>query len=58
MSNDGRFMPWAAALLSFLLLGGCATSTSMNARAEMPGNAKRGDYPVLGDFRLTARILP
>jgi hypothetical protein len=51
MSKDGRFMPRAsAALLFFLSLGGCATSTPMDARAEMPGNAKRGDYPDLGDL--------
>jgi hypothetical protein len=38
MSQDRRFTALAAAvLLSILSLGGCVTSTPMDARAEVPG---------------------
>jgi hypothetical protein len=51
MSQDRRFTALAAAvlLLSILSLGGCATSTPMDARAEVPGPPKSTAYLPVED---------
>jgi hypothetical protein len=51
MSQDRRFTALAAAvlLLSILSLGGCATSTPMDARAEVPGPPKSSAYLPVED---------
>jgi hypothetical protein len=50
MSQDRRITALAAAvLLSILLLGGCVTSTSMDARAEVPGPPKPTAYLPVED---------
>ena len=50
MSLDRRFTALAAAvLLSILSLGGCVTSTPMDARAEVPGPPKPAAYLPVED---------
>ena len=50
MSQDRRFTTLAAAvLLSILSLGGCVTSTTMDARAEVPGPPKPTAYLPVED---------
>ena len=50
MAQDRRFTALAAAvLLSILSLGGCVTSTPMDARAEVPGTPKSTGYPAVED---------
>jgi hypothetical protein len=51
MSQDRRFTALAAAvlLLSILSLGGCVTSTPMDARAEVPGPPKPTAYLPVED---------
>ena len=50
MSQDRRFTALAAAvLLSILSLGGCVTSTPMDARAEVPGSPKPTAYLPVED---------
>ena len=50
MSHDLRFTALAAAvLLSILSLGGCVSSTPMDARAEVPGPPKSTGYPAVED---------
>jgi hypothetical protein len=44
MSQDRRFKTLAAAVLSILSLGGCVTSTPMDARAEVPASPKPTTY--------------
>jgi len=39
----------AAVLLSILSLGGCVTSTPMDARAEVPAPPKSTGYPAVED---------
>ena len=52
MEQDHRFTALAAAvLLSVLSLGGCVTSTPMDARAEVPGTRKSTGYPAVEDVR-------
>jgi hypothetical protein len=53
MSQDWRFTALAAAvLLSILSLGGCVTSTPMDARAEVPGPPKPTAYLPVEDVPL------
>ena len=50
MSQDRRFTALAAAvLLSILSLGGCVTSTPLDARAEVPGPPKPTAYLPVED---------
>jgi hypothetical protein len=50
MSQDRRSTTLAAAvLLSILSLGGCVTSTPMDARAEVPGPPKPTTYLPVED---------
>jgi hypothetical protein len=55
MSQDRRFTALAAAvLLSILSLGGCVTSTPIDARAEVPGPPKPTAYLPVEDVHHTA----
>ena len=58
MASQIKLPPFAAGvfLLSSLLLGGCANSSLLDARAEVPAPHKIGAYPAVHDLPAKPRV--